>query len=592
MSSVRRRVPAWLAALAAYVLLTILLFLPAWVSPAGRTVGGGGDPLFFSWFLRWFPYAVAHGWNPFFTTHLDYPDGVNLMWNTSIPLPSLLLAPITLTLGPVVAYNVLATMGLALSGWCAFLALARYVASRWAAFVGGALYAFSPFMIGQSLGHVHLTMAWTPPLVLLLLDEVLVRRRVRRWTGVLLGALGAAQLLTGEEVLAIVTVAGIIGIAILGLLHRDAVVSRLRMAMPVLGVAVIIFLVVAAVPLGVQLFGPQQVHSPLQPPNYYVSDALSFVLPTRIQLLAPGAATHLSDHFAGGLAEQTAYLGVPLLAMLLIVVRRMWPDPVVRWAAIVSSLLALLSLGNTLHLAGTDTGIPMPWALMDRIPLVREILPARLTLIVFLLVGLLVAVFLDMVWRSPGWRPRVSALAVASAGLIALCPVLPYPTSPVASPAFFSQPLLRALPEGSVVLVAPFAVVGSADAMYWQAKAGMWFRMPEGEAFVPSPYPLYPPPSATEFALVGLAGDAAPAPDPDGRVAREIRSDLRRWNVQAVVVGPMPHRARALALLSIVLGRPPVPGDGVAVWWNVPEALAQLDRYSLSHAGETRARSL
>src|SRR5207245_10187985 len=87
---------------------------------------------------------------------------------------------------------------------------------------------------------------------------------------------------------------------------------------------------------------------------------------------------------------------------------------------------------------------------------------------------------------------------------------VPLLASPIATPGFFSRPSdLHALPEGSVILVAPFAVVGSADAMYWQAEAAMWFRMPEGEAFVPSPYPLYPPPSATEFALVRLADGSA-----------------------------------------------------------------------------------
>jgi hypothetical protein len=165
-------------------------------------------------------------------------------------------------------------------------------------------------------------------------------------------------------------------------------------------------------------------------------------------------------------------------------------------------------------------------------------------------------------------------------------------TSPVAAPGFFRQPSdLHALPEGRVILVAPFAVVGSADAMYWQAEAAMWFRMPEGEAFVPSPYPLYPPPSATEFALVRLADGSVPLVAVDASMAREIRADLRRWSVEAVVVGPMPHRDQAVALLSAVLGRAPSAGDGVDVWWDVPAALAQIDRYSIKHAAQPPARS-
>jgi len=110
--SFARRVPPWSAALAGYLILALLLFLPVWLQPGQRTVGGGGgDPFFSSWFIRWIPHAISHGWNPLFTTYLDYPDGVNLMWNGSIPLPSLVVAPVTLTAGPMVAYNLLITAG-------------------------------------------------------------------------------------------------------------------------------------------------------------------------------------------------------------------------------------------------------------------------------------------------------------------------------------------------------------------------------------------------------------------------------------------------------------------------------------------------
>jgi hypothetical protein len=39
------------------------------------------------WFLRWMPFALEHGYDLLVTHHLNYPDGVNLMWNTSLPLP-------------------------------------------------------------------------------------------------------------------------------------------------------------------------------------------------------------------------------------------------------------------------------------------------------------------------------------------------------------------------------------------------------------------------------------------------------------------------------------------------------------------------
>src|SRR5260370_16723773 len=109
--------------------------------------------------------------------------------------------------------------------------------------------------------------------------------------------------------------------------------------------------------------------------------------------MAPAVVTHISDHLAGLGSERTAYVGLPLIALLALVVRRNWRLPVVRWAAVAGGALALLSLGNTLHVAGVDTRLPLPWALTSPIPLLHEVLPVRFTLVLFLLVGFLFPAF-------------------------------------------------------------------------------------------------------------------------------------------------------------------------------------------------------
>ena len=172
----RRLVSFSVAVLAAYLALAAAAFWTAWRAPTGRWVGYGFDPILFIWSLRWLPFALAHGHDPFTSNYLNYPDGFNLMWNTSILFPAFVLSPITLLFGTVFSYNVLSTVALALSGWCAYFAFRRY-ARREAAAVGGLLYGFSSFMFGQAFNHPHLTIAPFPPLVLLLLDELLVRQR-------------------------------------------------------------------------------------------------------------------------------------------------------------------------------------------------------------------------------------------------------------------------------------------------------------------------------------------------------------------------------------------------------------------------------
>jgi hypothetical protein len=75
-------------------------------APASTAIGSGTtDHDLFLWWLNWIPWSVLHGENPLFTDFQHFPLGVNGMWNTSVPLLGVLLAPVTLTAGPLVAFN-------------------------------------------------------------------------------------------------------------------------------------------------------------------------------------------------------------------------------------------------------------------------------------------------------------------------------------------------------------------------------------------------------------------------------------------------------------------------------------------------------
>src|SRR5438128_2093668 len=168
------------------------------------------------WFLKWLPFAISHGHNPLLTNYVDYPAGANLMWNGSMPLVDFLLAPLTTTLGAVFAYNVMATLAVALSAWSAFLLIRRYVGRPLAAAIGGLLYGFSPYMMAHLLGHPALFIVFLPPLIFLLIDDALIRQERRPLaTGILLGLLGGAQFLIGQEVLLLTALVAVIAIVLL-----------------------------------------------------------------------------------------------------------------------------------------------------------------------------------------------------------------------------------------------------------------------------------------------------------------------------------------------------------------------------------------
>jgi hypothetical protein len=72
------------AAFIIYALLSLWFFSPI-PNLRGAYAGGGPDPFIFVWDLHWWPWAVAHGMNPFVTKFIWYPEEVNLTWVVSVP---------------------------------------------------------------------------------------------------------------------------------------------------------------------------------------------------------------------------------------------------------------------------------------------------------------------------------------------------------------------------------------------------------------------------------------------------------------------------------------------------------------------------
>jgi hypothetical protein len=605
-------------ALLGFLVLSVLLFADIWRAPISSVPGQTEDIGIIVWFLRWVPFALGHGQNPLITNYLNSPQGVNAMWNASMPVAAVAMWPLTSSFGPILSYNLLATLAFALSAWCAFLAARRYVNSPLAAALCGLLYGFSPYMIAQSQGHLHVTLAFVPPLMLLVFDEIVVRqRRSARWMGVLLGLLAACQLLLAEELLATEALTAAVGIALLMSLYPQRIQAHRRHVVAALGVTAAVFLLLAAVPIGFQFFGPQHVTGAVQIRNAYVSDLLGFVVPTARQQFAPSAAVQLTEGFSGYSSEWDAYLGFPLIGILIYVAVRFWTRPLVRVASTLLLVFAVLSLGTTLHVAGRWTVLPVgalaltapllrrvipvrfglyvfpaTWVALATAPILSSALPARLMLYVFLFAGLLLAVFVDEWLRAPtlpcprgksrdpddigsparggGFvrvlktRALLKTLLIAAA-LLPLTPRLPFPAAPVNIPTFFTGSGVRQLPQGSVALVLPYARLANSSAMFWQAASDMRFRMPEAYALLPGPS-FSSPPTATGFLMRAIELGDEPPPALTDDLRRQVVGDLAAWKVQAIIVGPMPHQERMIAFFTWLTGTTPREDGGVYFW--------------------------
>lgn len=567
----RRESRPVLEALLLYLVGALLLTNQVWGAPTTHWIGSCCDPEQAIWFLRWVPFAIAHGTDPLVTQQLNAPEGVNLMWNTATLPWGLLAAPITLLAGPILAYNVLVVTAIVLSAASARLVVGRYAGGTVAPLIGGAVYGFSPYVVSHAVLHLDLTMAWFPPLALLVLDDLLVRRgSTPRRLGLILGLLAVGQLLTTEEVLATTAICGSILLVVLAIQRRSEIAGAARRVTGALAATAVTIAVVGAWPLAVQFLGPQRVLGRLIDASTFSTDLLNLVVPTRFQFFAPPPATQLSDGFSGLYHEADAYLGLPLLIVLAVIVARRRADLRVRTAAIVGAIMVVLSMGAHLQVGGGPTAMPLPWLAFSGLPILQDVIPSRFVVFAWLAVAILVGLACEAVGRSTprqAW-PRAVALGLA------LVLVVPAPigvaTAPV--PDFFTRWQSEGMRADATILIAPFFRDGAgADPMLWAAATGDEMRMVEAYAYVPLPdgRASYGPAPSQLFSIMEAIQDRDVGVVARGAVRAQVAADLRARRVTDVIVGPMARERAMIAFFSDLFGRPPEAVDGVSIWRDV-----------------------
>lgn len=579
-------------AFACYLALSVVLWWGVWSThPTSVTTCGCGDTSLFLWFLEWPAYAMAHGHNPFYSTALFHPQGIDLLSNTSVLAIGIPLAPVTWIWGPVATLNVASTLGPALTALAMCRLLRRWV--RWgpAAFVGGLVFGFSPFaLVNLASAHLMSAVLVLVPLIVACLDDLLVRQhRSPLYTGAVLGVLVALQFFLGTEVLTMVVLCGVAGVVLLvaygALGHRKDLMSRAPHALRGLGIAATVAVVLLGYPAWFALDGPAHLSGlvwPTIPPRtegITLSNIwhLTFMETLRHEMLAIGG-------YQGPALPQSAYLGLGMLAALAGGVlawrrdRRLWFFGILGVASVV------LSLGIQ--------GYWTPWRLLAGIPLLQNVIPGRIMAVTTICVAVMLGVIVDRTYSSVrSWaRIPAAAMGLAAAATVALAVAgvavvplgfamagnFPLTTRDVALPRWFSEAAPH-LPSDQVVLTypAPFTLEQSAEG--WQAMDGLHFAMvggsgPEGllrragreragQEVV----------SASSFSL-----DGPPQPTPANVDA--VRQALSEWGVTQIVMpdpASLPRYDRttspaaAVGLLTVVVGRKPAFRDDAWIWSGV-----------------------
>jgi hypothetical protein len=399
-----------------------------------------------------------------------------------------------------------------------------------------------------------------------------------------LGLLCVAQFFISVEVLASTAIVGAAGLLAAAACWPGAVRERWKPVLCAVGVGLGVAALLLAYPLWLLVAGPERITGPVQETYLYRGNLLAPVIPDSSMYFRVARLVPLADTFSGNTSENGLYLGIPLLLVLIAGAIALRHRPVMKIAVVVVIASIVLALGSRLTIGRyVWTAVPLPGAVLARLPLLDNTIAARYSLYVMLGAGLMLALTLealrDRIYRGPGRcdgsdgpggrggrRPALAAGAcsvLACAALVPLVPSWPYYAARVAQvPRYFSSSAVTAIPGGSVAVTYPFGTSADASPMLWQIAAGMRYKSPGGRFILPPSAP-----GTVEQAFTALAAGRRPTMTVGLRCV--LLAELRSWHVQAVLVQPGGQRpAQVMPFFEWLLGRPPDAGSGgISAWY-------------------------
>jgi hypothetical protein len=434
-----------------------------------------GDTADFVWWFEWFVHALGHGLPLMHTTVIWTPTGINMAETTASLLLAAVASPFTLLFGPIVSYNLVMMLAPVVSGWGANRLCRELTGNAWASLIAGATYGFSSYEAAHLVGHPQMVVAVCPPLAALCVIRLLKGTVSSRRFLIQLSLLLIAQILLSTEVM---FTGVIVGALTLAFAWATGALPRNRETAAKLGL-IVIALVVAGVACSWYEFRV------LTAPTYsegagagFPTDFLSFLIPMPETWFGGAQFTSVSQHFKAGWSETSAYLGLPLLVIIGHYLATTWRARSTKALALMLGVLVIWILGPTLYLGGKAT-IPLPYALVQHLPLLSETMQGRITLFLSLVAAVTLALWLS--------GPHTSIPRAWGFGVLALVAVLPnlagvgnHNVGTWSNPRFFSTKMYqRYIKPGDTVL--PFLWGSTGDAFMWQAEDHMYWNQANGD---------------------------------------------------------------------------------------------------------------
>jgi hypothetical protein len=416
------------------------------------------------WDFWWFRYSLLElHQSPFHTALVYWPDyqspDVQLWFQALQPLNAAAAFVLQPLIGLVPAYNVIVLFAFALAGYGAYLLVSYVSGNRWAGFVGGLAFACFPFHLDMLKGQLHIfSLEFIPFYVYALLrlrDAVEASASLRsgavvRWLLAAIGFLILITLVDWYNLLFALMLTATLLLAYLWWARRKGWgwLGRQVAAVATVGVAWVIICSPLLIP-SFRLLSDKNVwiQLPEQQRILNSSDALALLTPMPINTIGGPIADAVLGNFpsnnpqcSGRLdqcLQRRSFLGYAALTLAAIGVVGYWRRRSRYWLA-TALVFVILALGPVLQIATWNTGLPLPFALLSKLP-GMDITRAPDRFLVPASVAYSVLVGLGVAWLLQGsqWQRWLAAGLSLLLALEFL--VIPYPTAPVNAPTFFSD---------------------------------------------------------------------------------------------------------------------------------------------------------
>jgi len=433
-----------------YGFLTLVMTYPLPLFLGQAIPGWLGDAEIFVWYLWWMKYALVdlHA-NPGLTRYIFYPNTVNLLSADSTPMNGLLSVALQPLLGVLGSYNALYLFSFVGSGIGTYMLLRYMNCSKWAAFLGGAIFAFAPYRFAHGFGHFSLlTTEWIPFFALYLVRST----RESRSLHFVLTPLFFFMTVYSEAYYAIHLAMLFVVILLLDwklVRKKDFIKKLLTVSVPVS-----LLLGAPLLWLGLDAMVRHSLSNVVQTlgeATWYSADLVGYLIPSVFNPLLGRYVSGITSRFTGNASEYTTSLGYVTLFFVGYAVARLKKLKDVRVWSLVALTFFLLSLGPILHVMGRTTFthfniiVPLPYLLLYELfpPIRITRVPSRFSIIVMLAASVLVGLALTDLLKRVSLRVRPShtniiAAAILSVVLIEFAVVpIPVHTVPV-SPFYYS----------------------------------------------------------------------------------------------------------------------------------------------------------